>query len=1195
MKKLERKNLACFLIGALVLLTALSPFSSGAFGAEESAGRAGLGVSLINDDLGDPHLPHNFKISMRLPEAIRASVRDISAENFGVFVYPKGTADEEMTEEKYRSFGLMLWKHGTSYFLDIRKPPVQNEAGEYGVLVRFSAGGEVLAEGHPAANVRYTPGKADVVLMIDSSQSMIRSDPRKRRVDAAKAFLDMAHRGGRIGSVAIVTFDNYATVRAPLTPLSERDELLRKLSRVPSSGMTNMDRALDEAFSVLETSKAGRKAVVLLTDGKNEPLAYADTHLRFAEKSIPVFTIGLSEYADSKTLKKMADDTGGRFMKASADRDLISIYQRLASEIGKRVVMITERIVYPDVDMSISVDDSVRSVSFILDSGDEQAIMALGSPAGESLDDGEKVSSVHDKTYQMSQVIAPASGKWSVKLGGASRENPYELTVTADTDLFLDLFPPQLDGRKLAVGATIAAGKTPLSGGRVRLFDSKGVPLVELMDDGTHGDGKADDGVFSGSFVLPDDFGGDLAMELRAWGATGNKQDYVRQASAAIKNIEKVEAEPEPKIADRLIIDGIKMGTAIPGETVKKDAKLVLISSGGRDVRVKVGGLADGEHKIPALEVYVSLPTGAVIQPGDTAFSVRVAVPEKTLPGIYSGSITVIAGEAEKEIPLKLDVAQVALGLDSDKISFGDIEPGNTVSKSIPVGLDSPRDLELAWKADSNDISLSGLEKGRLKVGPDNAVAIAVRAPLDSTPGKKKFNLTLGCGPAKRTIEISYNVPNPPYESLPVAKFPVPKPEKAPVPIPEFPGLPEDKAAPEKIEIPELAKAEPANTMTPQPSAVPPAMTDKKAAEDTWRGMRSYLIWMFLLLLLILIICVFVVRAAVKERMARFAALSLLIHAIIFLVFANYVVIVEPQQMIIEQPRMMAKLVSIKRDLGMELSEAEQQLLNQVESIDSNEKRFTAMDSKAEEEEGKKESEAVTLDDIQFSRIESREEVEREEEIIDRKEDEIERQEMAPEVKVEFEQEIVKKIEQPKEPIESKVEIKEEPETEKLNEKSIVASLVQPITGDAEPVTEKLDRIQTALNKAEEIARKLEEEADRDPLPELEMPELTLEPQKNNPQPESPSKITEAQEKEILDNVATLTAGIDKRAPVVQDNVSRSATLPRNDVRLEVANVAAKSPIERGETERDAREIDPALPELTEEISSPVEPAEAPS
>ena len=164
------------------------------------------------------------------------------------------------------------------------------------------------------------PPPAIVVLALDTSGSIAAADLRRTR-DLVQELLDSLPAGSE---VALLTFDDQSRI---LVQRTARAETLRAaLAQVKISGRyTALYDALYEASRYLRSALPTRKAVVLVTDGRDENSALnLDDGLGDARDSgIPIFTVGIGKI-EERVLRRIAKLTSGEYAPiASADpRDL---------------------------------------------------------------------------------------------------------------------------------------------------------------------------------------------------------------------------------------------------------------------------------------------------------------------------------------------------------------------------------------------------------------------------------------------------------------------------------------------------------------------------------------------------------------------------------------------------------------------------------------------------------------------------------------------------------------------------------------------------------------------------------------------------------------------------------------------------------------------------------------------------------
>jgi hypothetical protein len=133
--------------------------------------------------------------------------------------------------------------------------------------------------------------------------------------------------------VALFTFDDQDRLLLPWTTAA--GDLERALSIVrPTGRFTLLYDALFAASRQLRDARAGRKAIVLLTDGKDEGSTLTlEDGLRVAQDSrVPIVTVGVGR-AEEKILRRIAKLTDGEYVplaSANAD-DIVSFLQTTPS------------------------------------------------------------------------------------------------------------------------------------------------------------------------------------------------------------------------------------------------------------------------------------------------------------------------------------------------------------------------------------------------------------------------------------------------------------------------------------------------------------------------------------------------------------------------------------------------------------------------------------------------------------------------------------------------------------------------------------------------------------------------------------------------------------------------------------------------------------------------------------------------
>jgi Ca-activated chloride channel family protein len=193
----------------------------------------------------------------------------------------------------------------------------------------------------------------DIVLAYDISGSMLAEDFRPNRIEAAKKVADDFIDGRPNDRVGLVVFAGESFTQCPMTI---DHSVLKNLLKEIKSGMiedgTAIGMGLATAVSRLKESKAKSKVIILLTDGVNnrgfiDPMTAAGIAQSFGIRAytIGVGTQGMAPYPfqtpfgiqyqnvpveiDESLLQKIAEQTGGKYFRATDNRKLKAIYEEI--------------------------------------------------------------------------------------------------------------------------------------------------------------------------------------------------------------------------------------------------------------------------------------------------------------------------------------------------------------------------------------------------------------------------------------------------------------------------------------------------------------------------------------------------------------------------------------------------------------------------------------------------------------------------------------------------------------------------------------------------------------------------------------------------------------------------------------------------------------------------------------------------
>jgi Ca-activated chloride channel homolog len=223
-------------------------------------------------------------------------------------------------------------------------------------LFALAVAGLLVAVARPQHSVAVPTRQASVVLVIDTSRSMLADDVEPSRLDAvrgaARRFLERVPSQTRVGLVAFS--DAPHTVIAPTT---DHGTVRDQIDGLEADGATATGEALATALETLrgrgQQSPRNLGAVILLSDGKRtigrDPLEVARAARRLR---VPVYTVALGEPGtsilvpgtnvvlpvppDPEAMREVARTARGRFFAVDDADRLTTVYDRLGTRLGTR-------------------------------------------------------------------------------------------------------------------------------------------------------------------------------------------------------------------------------------------------------------------------------------------------------------------------------------------------------------------------------------------------------------------------------------------------------------------------------------------------------------------------------------------------------------------------------------------------------------------------------------------------------------------------------------------------------------------------------------------------------------------------------------------------------------------------------------------------------------------------------------------
>ena len=205
----------------------------------------------------------------------------------------------------------------------------------------------------------------DIILAQDISGSMLARDLKPDRLEASKKVAQDFVEGRPGDRMGLVVFAGESFTQVPLT--TDHGVMLNMLKEL-KSGMVDDGTAIGDglatAINRLKDSDAVSKVIILLTDGMNnagsvDPYTAAEMAKLFG---IRVYTIGVGSYGtapfpvqtmfgvqyqqmkveiDEKLLQTIADNSGGKYYRATSNQKLDEIYDEI-DKLERSKIEVTE-------------------------------------------------------------------------------------------------------------------------------------------------------------------------------------------------------------------------------------------------------------------------------------------------------------------------------------------------------------------------------------------------------------------------------------------------------------------------------------------------------------------------------------------------------------------------------------------------------------------------------------------------------------------------------------------------------------------------------------------------------------------------------------------------------------------------------------------------------------------------------------
>ncbi|MHB8128072.1 MAG: vWA domain-containing protein [Mobilitalea sp.] len=307
----------------------------------------------------------------------------------------------------------------------------------------------------------------DVVIGIDTSGSMNRTDSKRISIEAAKLFIDMMDaNGSRIGLVSFSDTLGTCIMVMDLNTQEDKEWIKDTINKLQYSGDTDIGLALKKCVEYLKEAGDIENSPVILffTDGKidlskNNLRTVKDSE-KDAAKAIdtamanlyPIYTIGLNTNGgvDVDLIQRMADKTDGRCYTVESADKLPDIFNGIFADfINSNIIDIgtfeTDGINKTEINIQIP-NDSVMEANVIMLSSDTLKEVTLKAPdAKEVTINGDNAILTKSSQYSMLKILNPQIGTYEVGIKGirgckvhVNMVFSYKLTLAAKAGIIKD-------------------------------------------------------------------------------------------------------------------------------------------------------------------------------------------------------------------------------------------------------------------------------------------------------------------------------------------------------------------------------------------------------------------------------------------------------------------------------------------------------------------------------------------------------------------------------------------------------------------------------------------------------------------------------------------------------------------------------------------------------------------------------------
>ncbi len=431
------------------------------------------------------------------------------------------------------------------YWLLIQAPNRPDGTYDLQVTLEQPGTGTPLASHTSPGSVVYTEDLVDQVLIVDRSASMGVGSPTRLSAaqDAASFYVDVTRDNDGLAIVPYREDVDPDPFNMAIVDSTVRKDAKAYINALDPNGWTSIGDGLEEALNQLIGSPTGNPlcSFVLLSDGmENYEKFWEDVDDAVIATGCPVTTIAFGPESDETLMQEIATQTGGSYFyndvydsssllnavaaitPADMALDLGNTYEYAEGRAEGRQRLLAEKGILSgqnsEAKYSVMIDETISEAVLALDWYETyfaDLVLELMDPAGITYDMNDPGYTFMDTTNRHVgfRVPFPETGVWQVIVkeeeNNEDESIPYQVFVSGKSYLTLELLLPDRLGTRYYTGEivplyAILSTSEPLASVVVSgtvTSPNGAITMVPFYDDGEHGDGKINDGLYAGYFT----------------------------------------------------------------------------------------------------------------------------------------------------------------------------------------------------------------------------------------------------------------------------------------------------------------------------------------------------------------------------------------------------------------------------------------------------------------------------------------------------------------------------------------------------------------------------------------------------------------------------------------------------------------------------------------------------------------------